>query len=261
MEKDLLQAREELEVRIQERTANLGQAVKALRLEINDRKRAEQALRESETQLRHLSTELLSAQEKERRKIARDLHDSIGQILAATKFSIENQVNQIEKGNSPSRENLEPIISLVQNSIEEVRRISSDLWPSTLDDLGLLLTVNWFCRNFQSIYSAIQVEKKVQIQENEVPAPLKTVIYRVLQEAMNNVAKYSQTAEVQLSLQKVDSRIELTVKDFGIGFDMQGSPRGLGLASMKERTELSGGTFHISSKPGEGTVVRASWPN
>jgi signal transduction histidine kinase len=150
---------------------------------------------------------------------------------------------------------------LVQNSIEEVRRISSDLWPSTLDDLGLLLTVNWFCRNFQSIYSAIQVEKKVQIQENEVPAPLKTVIYRVLQEAMNNVAKYSQTAEVQLSLQKVDSRIELTVKDFGIGFDMQGSPRGLGLASMKERTELSGGTFHISSKPGEGTVVRASWPN
>jgi len=138
--------------------------------------------------------------------------------------------------------------------------ISSDLWPSILDDLGLLMTINWFCRNFQSIYSAIQVDKKVQIQENEVPAPLKTVIYRVLQEAWNNVAKYSQTEAVHLSLQKVDSRIELTVQDFGSGFDLQSSPRGLGLASMKERTELSGGILQISSKRGEGTVVRASWP-
>jgi PAS domain S-box-containing protein len=260
MEKDLRQAREELEVRIQERTENLGQAVKALRGEINDRKRAEQALRESEAQLRHLSAELLSAQEKERRKIARDLHDSIGQILSATKFSLEGQLNQIEKGNPPTRENLEPIISLVQSSIEEVRRISSDLWPSMLDDLGLLMTINWFCRNFQSIYSAIQVDKMVRIQENEVPAPLKTPIYRILQEAMNNVAKYSQTDAVQLSLQKMDGRLELTVQDFGVGFDPQNSPRGLGLASMKERTELSGGEFRISSTLGEGTVVHASWP-
>lgn len=261
MENDLLKAREDLEVRIQERTANLEQAVKALRAEINDRKRAEQALRDSDSQLRHLSAELLSAQEKERRKIARELHDSIGQILAATKFSLERQLNQIERGKFPSRENLEPIISLVQSSIEEVRRISSDLWPSILDDLGLLMTLNWFCRNFQGVYSAIQVDKQVHVQENEVPAPLKTVIYRVLQEAMNNVAKYSQTDKVRVSLQKVDSRLELKVQDFGVGFDLQNSPRGLGLASMKERTELSGGTFHISAKSGEGTVVRASWPS
>jgi PAS domain S-box-containing protein len=260
MEKDLLTAREDLEARIQERTANLGQAVKALRAEINDRKRAEQALRESDSRLHHLSAELLSAQEKERRKIARDLHDSIGQMLAATKFSLESQLSQIEKGSPPARENFAPIISLVQNSIEEVRRMSSDLWPSILDDLGLLMTINWFCRNFQGVYCAIRVDKQVHIQEDEVPASLKTVIYRVLQEAMNNVAKYSQANEVQVSLQKVDSRIELRVQDGGVGFDLQNSPRGLGLASMKERTELSGGTFHLSAKPGEGTVVRASWP-
>jgi PAS domain S-box-containing protein len=260
MERDLLKAREDLEGRIQERTANLEQAVKALRAEINDRKRAEKALRESENQLRNLSAELLLTQEKERRKIARELHDSIGQILAATKFSLESLLNQIEKGSSPSREKFEPIISLVQNSIEEVRRISSDLWPSILDDLGLLLTINWFCRNFQGVYSAIQVEKQVFIQENEVPGPLKTVIYRVLQEAMNNVAKYSQAVKVRISLQKLGGRIEFIVQDFGVGFDLPTFPRGLGLASMKERTELSGGIFQISSTRGEGTIVRASWP-
>jgi PAS domain S-box-containing protein len=260
MEKDLRQAREDLEMRVQERTANLGQAVKVLRAEINDRKRAEKALRESETELRRLSAELISAQEKERRKIARDLHDGIGQILSAAKFSLERQLDLNEKGQAPSRQALQPVIEQVQSSIEEVRRISSDLWPSILDDLGLLMAVNWFCRNFQGIYAAIQVEKEIRIQENEIPRSLKIVIYRVLQEAMNNVAKYSQTQTVQLFLQKADGRIDLRVKDLGLGFDLENATKGLGLASMKERTELAGGTFQISSTRGEGTVVHASWP-
>jgi signal transduction histidine kinase len=173
---------------------------------------------------------------------------------------LERQLDLNEKGQAPSRQALQPVIEQVQSSIEEVRRISSDLWPSILDDLGLLMAVNWFCRNFQGIYAAIQVEKEIRIQENEIPRSLKIVIYRVLQEAMNNVAKYSQTQTVQLFLQKADGRIDLRVKDLGLGFDLENATKGLGLASMKERTELAGGTFQITSALGEGTVVSASWP-
>jgi PAS domain S-box-containing protein len=228
--------------------------------DISERKQAEEALRESEKQLHHLSSELMSAQEKERRRIARELHDGIGQILAATRFSLESKLSQMGKTSPPPGITLENIISMIQNGIEEVRRISSDLWPSILDDLGLLATIQWFCRQFQTIYSNLEVDREVFIQEEEVPAPLKPVIYRVMQEAMANVAKYSQANKVRLSLNKKDSAIELVIKDYGVGFELRTCSKGLGLASMKERTELSGGVFTIRSFKGKGTTVQASWP-
>jgi signal transduction histidine kinase len=164
------------------------------------------------------------------------------------------------KTSPPPGITLENIISMIQNGIEEVRRISSDLWPSILDDLGLLATIQWFCRQFQTIYSNLEVDREVFIQEEEVPAPLKPVIYRVMQEAMANVAKYSQANKVRLSLNKKDSAIELVIKDYGVGFELRTCSKGLGLASMKERTELSGGVFTIRSFKGKGTTVQASWP-
>jgi signal transduction histidine kinase len=141
-----------------------------------------------------------------------------------------------------------------------------DLRPSSLDDLGILATINWFCREFQKIYTDIRIEKKIDIEENEVSNPLKTVIFRVLQEAMNNIAKHSKADLVRLSLNKQDANMELTIEDNGQGFDFKdvlsadGSGRGFGLASMRERTELSGGSFALESKRGEGTIIRASWP-
>jgi PAS domain S-box-containing protein len=234
--------------------------------DITKRKRAEDALKESENRLRHLSSQLLTVQENERKRIAREIHDGIGQILTAIKFKVEDITQQMSKGKAYVKEkSLEPIIPLIQESIEEVRRIQMDLRPSTLDDLGILATTDWFCREFEKIYSTIHVEKLINTHENEVPAHLRTAIFRVMQEALNNIAKHSKADLVHLSLQKTDGTIELAIQDNGRGFNLmevlsvEGSKRGLGLTSMRERTELSGGSFVVESTRGRGTVIRALW--
>jgi signal transduction histidine kinase len=140
-----------------------------------------------------------------------------------------------------------------------------DLRPSTLDDLGILATIDWFCREFGKIYSTIHIEKLINIKENEVPALLKTVIFRVMQEALNNIAKHSKADLIHLTLRETDDKVELVIQDNGQGFDlaealaMDSSRRGLGLTSMRERTELSGGSFNVESVPRKGTVIRAIW--
>jgi len=219
----------------------------------------EDDLRESENRLHHLSSQLLAAQENERRRIARELHDSIGQSLAATKFILEKKLNQLSKGSPPPGVTLEDVIPMIQNAIEESRRISMDLWPSVLDDLGILSAISWFCRQFEIVYSSISIEKQLDIREDEVPTPLKVVIYRVLQETLNNIAKHSQADRVYISLWKQDGKIELTIEDNGIGFDPETSRKGLGLVSMKERVEFSGGMLAIESDLGSGTTIRATW--
>jgi PAS domain S-box-containing protein len=232
-----------------------------------ERKLAQEALQQSEEQLRYLSSQLLSAEEKERKRIARELHDGIGQSLTAIKFRVENMLQQMDRGKAKRIAGpLETIIPLIQQSIEESRRIQMDLRPSILDDLGILATLSWFCREFQTTYSGISIEKMIEINEDEVPDSLKTVIYRISQEALNNAAKHSKADLVHLALRKSDGKIELAIRDNGQGFDLneilprEGSERGLGLTSMRERTELSGGRFEIESILGKGTTIRVSWP-
>ena len=235
---------------------------------ILERRKMEESLEQSEKELRLLSSQLLTAQEKERKRIAGEIHDGIGQSLTAIKFGVENALKQMDEGTAGTRaEPLEAVIPLTQEAIKEVRRIQTDLRPSLLDDLGILATISWFCREFQTIYSSIRIEKQITIQEDEVPELLKTVIYRVLQEAMNNVAKHSKTNLVGLYLRKTDGQIELVIEDNGRGFDventlsLENTKRGLGLSSMKERTELSRGAFSIESTKGNGTTVKAMWPS
>jgi len=243
-----------------------GPAIAGIVQDLTKRRRAEEALRESDKELRILSNQLLSTEEKERKRIARELHDGIGQALSAIKFSVENSLRGLR--NSPDQtelKSLEAVIPLTQKTIEEVRRIVKDLRPSILDDLGILATINWFCREFQNVYSNIHIKRDIKIHENDIPSPLKTVIYRILQEALNNVAKHSQADLVQLSLQKTDNGVELTVQDNGTGFDLTQvislipSRRGFGLASMRERAQLSGAKFDIASSVGKGTTIRALW--
>jgi signal transduction histidine kinase len=154
---------------------------------------------------------------------------------------------------------------MFQDTIEEARRIAMDLRPPILDDLGILATTNWFCREFRKTYSSINIEKTIEMEENDVPEFQKIVMFRVLQEALNNVAKHSKADLVLVRLRKKEGRTELTIRDNGAGFDPQSSNStqyqdgGSGLAGMKERTTLSGGRFSVDTSDA-GTVIEASWP-
>ncbi len=230
------------------------------------RRRAEEELRESENRLRHLSAKLLATQENERKKIAREVHDSLGSSLSAIKFKVEDIVQRIRLTPSVTiSEPLEALVPIIQDTISEARRIQSDLRPPLLDDLGIIATFPWFCRRYQTIYSDIQVDQVITVREEEVPEPLKIVMFRITQEAMNNIGKYAGADRVQLGLRKNDRFIELTIRDNGKGFDpenlfsRESLKKGMGLSSMKERAELSGGSLAIDSQIGKGTVIKAVW--
>jgi len=236
-------------------------------VEVTERKKMEEDLRRSEKALRRLSSELLTAQEEESKRIALELHDGIGQILSAIKISVEGAIEELgRRAPSQGAHALKPIIPMVQEAVEEVRRISRNLRPSIIDDLGILATISWFCRDAATIYTGLRIRKQLSIEEYRVPEPLKIVIFRILQEAINNVAKHSEADRVRVTLKEEHGDICLTIEDNGKGFEVDGgvshdpSVRGLGLASMKERTEHAGGTFSIDSQAGKGTTIRALWP-
>jgi PAS domain S-box-containing protein len=257
---------ETLEQQVQERTEELEAANEELRNEIDECQRVEIELKKSESGLRHLSLELLNAQEKERKLVAGEIHDSIGSSLSAIKFKVENALTEVADKSPETTTVLQSVIPIVQGAIDEARRIQMNLRPSMLDDLGILATIRWFCRQFESTYSRIRISQDIKIEEHEVPDSLKTVIFRVLQEGLNNVAKHSQAKMVMLLLRRTGQGVQLVIRDNGQGFDLSKvqSPnhtaQGLGLKNMRERTELSGGSFVIESTLGKGTTIRASWP-
>jgi PAS domain S-box-containing protein len=265
MEEELRKSHDELEIRVHERTRELSDMNEKLQTSVVEYQRVEAELRKSENHLRHLSDELLTAQETERRRVAQEIHDSIGTSLAAVKYKVEDTLKQTGD-NNPQKAALESVRSLTQETIEEARRIQMALRPTLLDDLGILATIRWFCRQFESTYSSIRIKQEIDCQEHEVSDLLKTVIFRVMQEALNNTAKHSKADLVSILLRKINLSIELVIRDNGQGFDLsetqsrKGTTRGLGLTSMRERTELSGGSFNCESIRGKGTTIRASWP-
>lgn len=231
------------------------------------RRQAESALRSSESRLRELSAQLLAAQETERKHIARQMHDGIGQSLSAIKFSIEETLERLRPAVPPETTRpLETAVPLIRDVVSEVRRMQHNLRPAMLDDLGIVATLAWFCRDFQSIYGSIRVESQLDIEEGDVPEPLKIVIFRIVQEAFNNAAKHSRAGRVRLTLGRSPTgSIALEINDDGRGFDVtecltSPEPRGLGLSSMRERAELSGGLLRMESSAGNGARVRVVWP-
>ena len=235
--------------------------------EIGEHKRDKHTLRHSEHALRVLSGKLLGAQEQERKRIAAELHDGLGQSLSAVKFNLESSLKMLEpSANERSIEAMHGAIQKVRDAVEEVRRISMDLRPSILDDLGLLATLEWFCREFQQFYPHISIDKRVTVAEDDVPDILKIVIYRIMQEALNNVAKHAGADRVELTLATDADSLRLSIRDNGEGFHVKqrgndnGGYKGIGLESMAERAELSGGALRVDSGDGEGTHLEVRWP-
>lgn len=258
-EEHLKQAHDELEVRVQERTAALTVAVEALQLEISEREELEKTLRASEQQVRFFAAQCLTVQEQERKRIAGELHDSLASMLVAVKYRLEKAAEQMVPGIGPQG-SLQDVLGMLGVLNKEVRRIMVDLRPAVLDDLGLLPALNWLCREFEKSYGHIRVEKQTELSETDLAEGLKTPIFRLTQEALNNIAKHSGAGLVHIQLGKTRNQIVLTIRDNGRGFDPDGVAKGLGLTTMKERTELSGGAYCLESVPGEGTTLYASWP-
>jgi PAS domain S-box-containing protein len=260
-EEALRRARNELEARVEERTKELRDAVAMLENEIAQRERLEGEIRNSEKQIRSFASQILTAQETERRRIAGELHDSVAGGLTGIKFMVERA---LQNGLPPAE--MENLTSKIKTAIEETRRIMAALRPGILDDLGVLAALGWLSREFNQTHPDINVTRELEIEETQVPDPLKTPIFRITQEALNNIAKHSKSDLVTIWLRKKGDSIELMIQDNGRGFNIaetfstEGHTKdGLGLSSMRERAELSGGAFSVESSPGSGTRITATW--
>ncbi|MEN8800582.1 MAG: PAS domain S-box protein [Thiogranum sp.] len=232
-------------------------------VDVTAQKNAEDGLRRSERELSDLSDKLLLAQEAERKRIALELHDGIGQSLSAIKFGVESALQACgEKTPQQNGEYLQSVVDKLRDAIKEVRSISMGLRPSMLDDLGLVATIGWFCREFESLYPAIRIKKRVELEEFEIPDVLKIVVFRIVQEALNNIGKHAGASAVSVTLARTGGTLKLRIEDDGRGISSQALPvaKGLGLSSMKERAKLSSGCLTVDTTQGQGTVVQVVWP-
>jgi len=257
----LKQAHDALEGMVARRTKELAHTVEALQAEVYERKTIEKDLRRSKQALRALTLKIVDTQENERRQIAKELHDSIGASLAAIKYAVEGRLMHMQDAPPANTVSLEKVVAHLNDTIREVRRISASLRPSMLDDLGLLATIDWYCRNSGEMYTAIAIATRMEVEEAEIPEPAKIIIYRVLQEAVNNALKHSGAENVQVHLTANAAEVRMCVTDDGCGFPPQDyvsdgdSMSGYGLAGMHDRATMAGGRLTVDSTPGEGTTV------
>ena len=223
----------------------------------------------AEERIKRLSRRTLELLEADRQTISRELHDSIGASLAAIKFSLEEKEMMRVKHNGRLDESLDQEITYLMNTIKETKRISANLRPATLDDLGLVATIDWYIRQFKQLYGYIQIDYRVDIAEARIPEFMKIIIYRIIQEGLSNAEKHSEANTIHLDLRfedKDSEHISLTIKDNGQGFEVDSvlsnkDPlSGYGLTAMMERCEIVGGTFNITSVKGRGTKVKAVLP-
>jgi PAS domain S-box-containing protein len=262
-EMELLEAHANLEKQIEERTANLLMSNDKLKKEMEKRERVGKALRHSEKELHSLTSRLLTIQEDERKGIALDLHDTIAQNLVAIRMFVEMKIKTMA-GTPPPGISLEKICSMINECLAELRRILEHLRPSILDDLGLIIAVNRICEEFRELNHEIGLELELTIKEEDMPEKYKIVVYRILQEALNNAYKHSYAKSLKVFLRKKDGGVELGIEDDGVGFDIEKAHsntlgKGIGLSSIRERAYLSGGSVSIGSRKGGGTSVVVSW--
>jgi PAS domain S-box-containing protein len=230
-------------------------------IDISERKQAERALQESRQELRALAGRLINAQEEERKRISRELHDDLNQKLALLAIDTGSLLLTPPSSADKMAEQLRNLQTRVVQLSRDVRQISHRLHPSILDDLGLTAALSELCEEF-SAREGIEVRFENESVPKTLPAAVASSLYRVAQEALHNVLKHAHTSRVQLTVRGSSEGIELSICDAGVGFESESSqPRhGLGIVSMKERVRLVQGEFSIHSQPGWGTKVRVFAP-
>jgi signal transduction histidine kinase len=265
--KELGKARAELELRVQQRTAELENTNMELVSALERQRKTEEALRSSVNDLKLLSSRLLTVQEDEKKLIASELHDSVSQTLSALKFRFEHILSHGRGDNAEITADIHnKLLPSIQGAIDDVRNIYMDLRPTLLDDLGLTATLNWLSVEFRKKNPQIHVVSDIAVDENDIPEHLKIVIFRVVQGSLNNIARHSRAHVAHYSLDRKNDTLELVVEDDGIGFDIAetlpgDTPReGTGLSSMRTRVEQTKGSFQIENGKAAGVLIRASWP-
>ena len=218
--------------------------------DITDQKRAER-------ELRRLHALVISAQETERRRLARELHDGVGQILSGIRFRLESLPGEITLSGKAAEKILK-VGGLLSHAISEVRRVSKNLMPSELEDLGLEPALRTLCREFRGRVG-VQAMLRTGGLSKAVAPELALALFRIAQEALNNIGKHSKAAMVAVDLSRSGGEIVLRVSDNGVGFapggDRPPGGRGIGLGSMRERAESVGGSLELHSTPGAGTTL------
>jgi signal transduction histidine kinase len=260
------------------RTVELSAANKSLQLEMVQRKTAEESLRRSEQhqrvllkesrqmqiRLRHLSHQILSAQEEERKEISRELHDEIVQTL--TGINVQLATLKIESGVSKKSfaKHIGYTQRLVEKSVNIVHQFARDLRPALLDDLGLIPALQAYLGGFTE-RTGIHVRLTIFAEVEKLSNERRTVLYRVAQAALINVAQHAQAANISVSIKAIPQAVAMEIHDDGKSFDVAHAldsrrNKRLGLIGMRERVEMVGGSFKVESKPGHGTKVSATIP-
>ena len=227
--------------------------------DLSEVKRAEQELRASSEQLRNLAARLLSVREQERTRIAREIHDELGQALTAVKMDLSWLAGRLSPRNGPLLGRIRSTLQLADSTIQSVRRISTELRPSVLD-LGLAAALEWQAQEFQA---RTGIRCKLRLPAQGAVAPnVSTALFRIFQETLTNIARHAGATRAEVALQKQPDALVLRVRDNGRGFDPanSSSSKSLGLLGMRERAAILGGWVDIFSAPGKGTRVTAWIP-
>jgi signal transduction histidine kinase len=213
--------------------------------------------------LRSLTADLIVAQEGERRRIASELHDGVGQWLSIAKLSLESALSRF--GKDEARQDAERALQNLTAGIAEVRSIVRNLAPSALEQFGLVPTLELVCHQMQVSRPDLNLQWDVEGEQGRIAVPLQIAIVRILQEATHNAAKHSAASSLKVSLRFLEESVVLLVEDNGRGFavekvSLESGRNGLGLTSMRERVNQTGGRLRINSRSGEGTRVHVTWP-
>jgi len=227
---------------------------------------AQEESKETAQTLRALGSQILAAQERERRRIASDLHDGVAQTLGVVKFGVESRLAQLERENPAlDLRHFDAVIDQIREAVDDVRKISRNLSPSVLDEFGICVAIDMLCNDIESELPAVEVDCRVCVDEIDLPDIVKVAIYRIVQEALNNIQKHASAQRVEVVIAADRDEVSLLIRDDGTGFDAEQALRcsdarqGMGLASMQERVEATGGSFQLESSLESGTVIRAAW--
>jgi PAS domain S-box-containing protein len=241
-------------------------SVLTVKTDITQRKLAEKALKASQEQLRALSAKAQSAREEEGTRIAREIHDELGGALTGLKWDLEGIDTSLMETNGKSkvpevRKQIRSMTGLIESTINTVRRISSELRPGVLDDLGLVAAIEWQAQQFQK-RTGLKVHWESDLDHAAVKRDAATAVFRIFQEVLTNVLRHSRAQNIFVSLNEVDGYLELGVRDDGRGIteDEQKNTRSLGLLGMQERALLVGGEVSIKGAKGKGTTVTVRIP-